>query len=46
MICDNWKIKYFFPHIFYSITMFFATAYGALTYKNTVWVKTAHKRVD
>lgn len=46
MLCDNWKFKYLLPHIFFSITMFFATAYGAFTFKNKVWVKTIHKKID
>lgn len=46
MVCDNWKFKYFFPHIFFTITMFFATAYGALTYRNKTWAKTIHKNLD
>lgn len=45
MICNNWKLKYFFPHIFYTITMFFAIVYGALTYRKKVWVKTFHKQI-
>lgn len=46
MLADNWKLKYFLPHLGFTITMFFATAYGALTFKNKVWAKTVHKKLD
>ena len=46
MYCDNWKINYFIPHIFYAFTMYFATVYGAITFRNKKWVKTFHRKIE
>lgn len=46
IICNRWKLRYLIPSLTYTITMFIATVYGAITYKNKVWAKTVHKRIE
>lgn len=46
LLANEWKFRYVLPYIAFTITMFFATAYGALTFKNTIWAKTEHKKLD
>ncbi|WP_297520037.1 glycosyltransferase family 2 protein [uncultured Clostridium sp.] len=46
ILCDNRKIKYLLPSMMYTVTMFFATVYGGLTYTNRVWAKTVHKKIE
>ena len=43
--CNGYKIKYFIPHFWYSITMQVSLLIGTITYKNRQWVKTVHKKL-
>ena len=43
--CNDYKIKYIIPHIFYSITMQISLLIGSLTFKNNKWAKTIHKKI-
>lgn len=44
--CNRYKIKYIIPQIFFSFCMNFIVIFGALTWKNTIWKKTEHKRKE
>ena len=43
--CNGYKLKYFIPHFWYSITMQISLLIGTLTYRNKQWVKTVHKKL-
>ena len=43
--CNGYKLKYFIPHFWYSITMQISLLIGTVTYKNKQWVKTVHKKL-
>lgn len=43
--CNEYKLKYFIPHFWYSITMQISLLIGTVTYKNKQWVKTVHKKL-
>ena len=43
--CNGYKLKYFIPHFWYSITMQISLLIGTVTYRNKQWVKTVHKKL-
>lgn len=43
--CNGYKLKYFIPHFWYSITMQISLLIGTFTYRNKQWVKTVHKKL-
>lgn len=43
--CNNFDLSYLLNQFHYGLSMYFAIIYGALTYRSTKWVKTAHKKI-
>ena len=43
--CNNYKLVYVIPHMFYSITMQISLLIGTLTFRNKQWVKTKHEKL-
>lgn len=43
--CNNYDISYIFSQFYYAICMYFVILYGTLTYQNSIWVKTKHKKI-
>ena len=43
--CNGYKLKYFIPHFWHSITMQISLLIGTVTYRNKQWVKTVHKKL-
>lgn len=43
--CNQYRIKYILPHLFFSLCMHFIIVIGAVTWKNNVWKKTEHRKI-
>lgn len=46
LYCNEFKIKYFLPHIFYAFCMQFIIVIGAFSFNKTHWSKTTHKKIE
>ena len=46
LYCNNWRFNFIIPFVKYALEMIPLMIYGAITYKDTNWVKTEHVNVS